>query len=172
MYRVEDLYFELVRDNLYFYQIQLSMHIVLVYIVFHRKIDALSYSPVKKFFCQNEYHLFKGTLSKKIRKHEKIRLSIFRIAMLQIHASPTQTVFFSGSIPLQPASMTVLDNNFEREAMLSLKHVNEVSKIIAPERSSYRHYGSITCYVTGRAFMIAVKEIFEKHQTFVNDFLF
>ena len=68
--------------------------------------------------------------------------------------------------------MTVLDNHFEREAMLSLKHVDEVSKIIAPERSSCRHYGSITCYVTGRAFMCVAMEIFENHQAFVSIFFY
>ncbi|XP_066929752.1 uncharacterized protein [Clytia hemisphaerica] len=75
-------------------------------------------------------------------------------------------VFFSGSIPLQPASMQLLTDDFPREAMLSLKHVHEVAEVFANERHSNVHYGSITCYVTQYKFMKMAQNIFEHHQDF------
>jgi len=54
---------------------------------------------------------------------------------------------------MRPATMKVIEDGFVSEAMLSLKHVDEVSKVFASERSSNCHCGNVTCYVTASNFV-------------------
>lgn len=93
---------------------------------------------------------------------------------LQVHSIPVKSVYFSGSIGMDPSNMAVIQGHgFEREAVLSLKHVSEVSKVIAPEIHHLANTcGCITCYVTDAKMMRSVENWFQNCNGYVSMYFF
>lgn len=79
-------------------------------------------------------------------------------------------MYFSGSIGLIPFTLELDPNGVDAEALLSLHHVNVVSKVIAPKRCESRDYGCITCYITIPESIKFIERLFES-QTMVSVFI-
>lgn len=77
-----------------------------------------------------------------------------------------KNVYFSGSIGLIPFTLELDPNGVDAEALLSLHHVNVVSKVIAPKRCESRDYGCITCYITIPESIKFIERLFESQTMF------
>ena len=73
---------------------------------------------------------------------------------------------------MDPSTLEVIKEGYESEAVLSLHHVNEVSKIVEPQvvdNSNQSAHGCVTCYVTDQSYISTVEEWFNNQNTYVSD---
>ena len=69
---------------------------------------------------------------------------------------------------MDPATLNVVQNGFEEEAALALKHVKEVSDVIAPRLHVANVIGHVTCYVTDQSMIRRVEAWFRSGNSYVS----